>query len=402
MKRKDLQKLSICLALAFGAIPGIMSCSTDVDESGSPNMSGPAYVEGIDMTKDNTTRAIGQELKTFSMYSMTMMNRVNGAMLSDGILYTKGSSSWSSNAPYYMDERLAMKAFGLSPEVTYVGDPVFKWTEQNFTFTNPTENQVMLKAASKLNYKKAEMNNQLQMKFNDILYTLRFQAMNSISIENSKVYVKGVTIHNLPNKAKFSFDASAESKGSWELTDDCEYVNFSQELESPVELNKKLQDVMDSAFVLLPFVPELWDPATETLEEADANHHLYIEVKAQITQEVDKGNGTTKTIYLWGAKDENNPKYPQYESIFYQYKHLMNTTQKNWNQAYNGYYRLLVSKTGYDKNSVLFQPHPDDEDGASEFTSSDPIDFTVIEDAEGNNVDPWSADADNSTVEIKM
>ena len=389
------------LSLPIGILLlGFSSCSTEADDTGGGQLSSvPAYVEGIDLSSGSTTRAIGQDLKTFSMYSMTMINRITGAMLSNGIYYKKEGTSWASNLPYYMDERMAMKAFGISPKVDFVKEPVYKWLEQHFIYENPQEEQVMLKIASKLNYTKAESKNQLLLNFNDALYTLRFQALNSLTIENCHVYIKGVTIHNLPNKAMFTYDDTKESTGTWTLTDDNEYVDYSQELESPVELSKTLQDINDSAFVLLPFVPDLWVPTKETMEQADDAHHLYIEVKAQITQDIDNGDGTTRTVYLWGSRDGSG-KYPQYESIFYQYMHLLNTTQKNWKMAYNGYYRLTVNKNGYDKNGVLFTPHPDDEDGATAFTSSDPIDFTVVEDAEGNNVDPWSGDTDNSSVSI--
>ena len=118
MRRTEPRKAFALTLLSSFALMGLVSCSADVEQSGSPDMSGPARVDAVDLSAGGATRAvIGQQLETFSMYSMTAMNRINGSMLSDGILFSKSEGTWTSNAPYYMDERLKMNAYGVSPNV---------------------------------------------------------------------------------------------------------------------------------------------------------------------------------------------------------------------------------------------------------------------------------------------
>ena len=359
----------------------------------------PAYVEGV--YNSLATRAVSnQTLTSFSMYCFDEWNEYTGEMLADNILYSydTGTKKWSGNRAFFMSDWAAMYGYGVSPNIEVTTAPVFTQPEQAFTYSDPAEKGILLKVASKHYFTKESTNNSLMLTFNDALYTLRFQAFSGF--EGVEVEVKGIAIHNIPNKARFTFSSSVESAGSWALTADNQYVSSSKELTSAVPVTAiDFADVQDEPFVLFPFQPAEWDyyglyGAPETFAEAKANNRCYVEVKMRI-KEVKDG----QTYYQWGYADDDPQGREPFESAFYPYMQFNCTAE--WQMRFNGYYYLFLDDNCVDVNGNKMVPHPES-GGSTMFSVSSQVDFRTKVQEHGGTADKWDEDNEQSSLSISM
>lgn len=389
----------IILAGTLFLTTGVLSsCSSDEAEGNSPHP--PAYVEGIYNNSAITRSNSNQTLTSFSMYCFDEWNEYTGEMLADNIVYTldAGTGAWSGNQPYYMSDWAAMYGYGISPDVSDMTDVVMTQPEQSFTYTDPAEKGVLIKVASKFYFTKEGTHNRLMLTFNDALYTLRFQAFSGF--EGVEVEVKGVTIHNIPNKAHFTFSNTVESWGDWAETADNQYVSKGQELSSAVPVSAiDFADIQDDPFVLFPIQPTEWDyyglnGSPETFAAAKDRNCCYIEVKMRIKQEKDG-----KTYYLWGYADDDPQGREPFESAFYPYMQWNCTAE--WRMTYNGYYYLFLDDNGVDKDGNKITPHPE-EGGSTQFSVSSQIEFRTLIQQHGGTTEPWTEDTNQNNVNITM
>lgn len=397
---KTNRQITSILAGALLLTTGVLSsCGSDEEMVNKASPPSPAYVEGIyngPVTRANSN----QTLTSFSLYCFDEWNEYTGEMLADNILWTLDPDTkvWSGNRAFYMSDWAAMYGYGVSPDIEVATDPVFTMPDQSFTYTDPAEKGVFLKVASKFYFTKAETNNRLMLTFNDALYSLRFQAYSGF--ENVSVEVKGITIHNIPNQARFTFSTATESVGTWALTDGNQYVSCVKELDNAVPVTAiDFADIQDEPFVLFPLQPDEWDyyglyGEPETFAQAKARNCCYIEVKMRITEEKDG-----KTYYLWGYADDDPQGREPFESAFYPYMQWNCTAE--WRMRYNGYYYLFLDDNCVDKDGNKMVPHPE-EGGSTQFSVSSQIDFRTWLQSHGGTTDQWGDDDEQGTVNVTM
>jgi hypothetical protein len=380
----------------------LSSCSSGEEISNkSSTSSEPAIVEGV---YNGLTRAVtNDKLTSFSLYCYDEWNEYTDEMLADNILWSLNPSTkvWSGNKVFYMSDDFTMLGYGVSPSTDDMTNVVFNYAEQGFTYTDPTSKGVLVKIGSKRNFTKESTNNRLMLTFNDALYTLRFQAYSGFQNVKS-VEIKEITIHNIPNQARFTFHPKSNSWGSWALTPTNQWVSSTQTLASPAFINTTdFTDIQNEPFVLFPIAAVEWDyygmyGDPETFAQAKANNHCYIEVKMRIIEEDDDGN----LFYLWGYADGDS-RGP-FESAFYPYQQYNCTA--DWNMTYNGYYYLFLDDNAVDKDGNQIKPHPEaigQQNGSSEFTVSQQIDFRTLKQQHGGTADQWTND-DQGKVTITM
>lgn len=387
------KKIVSVLALAITGCFFITSCNNeDLTEKAPPQ---PAEVIGI-YNNPNTRTVSNNTLTSFSLYVFDEYYGEGGGIQANNILWTLNNNKWSGSKAYYMSTWAAMNGYGISPNTDDVTNPVFDNSEQSFTYTDPTEKGVLLKIASKLYFTKEETNNSLILTFNDALYTIRFQAISGF--QNVKVEVKEITIHNVPNQARFTFNQVIESTGNWTLTTANQYVSASQTLPSAVTvIGTKYADISNEPFVLFPIQPDEWDYwGDESLDDAKARNCCYIEVKMRITE--DDPDVPGKKYYLWGyADDDPNHQDEIFESAFYPYEQENCTAQ--WKMRYNGYYYLFLDDNGVNKDGYKIKPHPE-EGGSSNFSVSAQIDFRTLMNQQNSTADPWEVETEGKTVDL--
>lgn len=378
----------------------LSSCGVDTEEQLGQTATAPASVVGIYHGPATRTITNGK-LTSFSLYCFDEWNEYTGEMLADNILYSLSPTTnvWSGNSPFYMSDWAAMYGYGVSPNIDDMTDAVFTQPNQSFVYSDPAEKNVLIKVASKFYFTMEGTNNRLMLTFNDALYTLRFQAFSGF--DGVKVEVKGVTIHNIPNKARFTFSKDVESWGDWTTTTDNQYVSKGMELASAVPVTAvDFADIQNEPFVLFPIQPDEWDyyglyGEAETFAQAKARNCCYIEVKMRIIQE---DPDTGKKYYLWGyADDDPNHQDEVFESAFYPYQQWNCTAE--WNMTYNGYYYLFLDDNGVNKNGLKITPHPE-EGGSTQFTVSSQIDFRTLLNQNNNTADEWEIETEGKTVNL--
>ena len=214
-----------------------------------------------------------------------------------------------------------MKAIGVSPTMDILENVTLNADNAYYDYTVPTTEQTMLKIGANLSFTKKSVNNYLFLKFVNALSLFTIKARNELKVEDNEgnefdvtIYVKGITLHNLKAKGRFTY--TGDKTGTWAPYDDT-YYNYTQDFPERVQLNTKtFVDVMDSVFVLLPQSPEsnAWAPAgtddapeSDAISVADANHKVYIELRCSMTTERDG-----QTVYLWGSENSYQPVYFPY------------------------------------------------------------------------------------------
>ena len=402
MKTNRLYPIILAGALLL-TIGVLSSCSSGEEMSNKSSPVEPAIVEGV---YNGATRAVtNDKLNSFSLYCFDEWNEYTEELLADNILWTLNPSTkvWSGNSVFYMSDDLEMFGYGISPSVDDMTNVVFNYAEQAFTYTDPTSKGVLVKIGSKRNFTMESTNNRLILNFNDALYTLFFQAYSGF--QNVTVEVKEITLHNIPNQARFTFHPKSNSWGSWALTANNQWVSSTQTLATPANITTTdFTDIQNEPFVLFPIEAVEWDyygmnGPEESFEEAKANNHCYIEVKMRIIEEDADGN----IFYLWGYADNDAQGREPFESAFYPYQQYNCTA--DWEMTYNGYYYLFLDDNGVDKNGNKITPHPEEvngKNGSSEFTVSSQIDFRTFMQSHGGTADEWTDDDDQGRVEITM
>lgn len=377
----------------------LYACSTEHTET-IANASGEdddyAEVEAVDASGGAITRALNM---TLSSFSLSIMNVKSEILLADKLRYEKPNGSFSPVGGSWRMISQEMMAIGVSPSMDILENVTMTKAAQTFDYTVPTTEQTMLKIGSNMSFTKASTKNKLSMNFVNALAQFTIKARNELKVEvdskeyDVKIYVKGVTLHNLAAKGRFTFTGNYQ--GTWTPIDDV-YANYSQELPSPVPLNStSFVNVMDSIFVFLPQSPEnnAWTPsglanppASDAISVANANHKAYIELRCAMTIERDG-----QTVYVWGSSDT-------YKSVYFPY--VKKYCPKVWSAINRqAVYNLKIIKTEtLDAEGAPIKPEElADENG--QFENAVFIEVAPTDDYGDDNVDDWP-DADIIDVTI--
>ena len=368
------------------------SCSTEQMEY-VDNQNEPAEIIAIyESTQPGVTRALNSNLTTFTMFVVDEWYDEDGP-IANNVKQTKNEETgkWTAKPMVYLSTD-PQNAYCIAPSTTLenMSNVVVTYNRQSFDYSVPTTEQSAVKVASRLDFTKKSVNNKLSLTFRDVLFYLGIQAVNEI--KDVRILVKSFTLHNILPSATWNFDKKKESKGSWTVNYDASTrVNYTQELETPVELSRTdYKNITDSAFVFMPqnLYEYIWYPLDndwgedgEEFSVAQTKNHLYIEVKCQIIQEKDG-----KELYLWGyPAAEATADKPEFESVFFPYDEM--ACLSDWMQGLNSVYFLEFNTItgGYDSTGHHITPHPTS-GGASEFENAEPVKFVL---GEGGNVDSW-------------
>lgn len=390
-------------------------CSSE-DVSLGLNENEPATVEVIDegcQHSYGTTRALNETLESFSLYIVDDYYDEDGA-IADNVSLTKVGTTWKSMPNFYLMND-PQNAYGISPSSTAenMSDVNITYDSQSFAYSVPNDmdKQSRIKVASRMNFTKKSVNNNLSLTFRDVLFSLNVQAVNEIKDVN--IYIKSIKFHNVIPNGTFTFDKKKESRGKWtvNVNNRSTCIDYAQTLETPVELSRtKYKNVVNSAFILMPqdLYDNLWypmdcdwaddDDMKEVFADAKTNKHMYIEVQCQITQEVDN-----KVFYLWGyPQDKVDAEHPEYESVFFPY--CEDNCLSDWTMGVNSIYYLEFNTLtgGYDNTGQHITPHPNSDSGAmSAFENAEPVPFDVGNDDYGN-VDEWTVPDESEDEVINM
>lgn len=372
-------------------------CACHVDSANmasSPEDEDFAVVDAADASKE-TTRALAMDLDAFGI---SVYNVKKDKPLAANVQYVSNGSGFTGT-PSWVMLVTEMKAIGVSPSLTILDNVTLDIDNAYFDYTVPTTKQTMLKIGANLSFTKKSVNNYLYLKFVNALSLLTFRARNELKMEvgdteyDVTVYVKGITIHNLQAKGRFTY--TNNTAGTWTLSNDT-YYNYSQDFAQKVELNSQSYiDVMDSVFVFLPQAPQnnAWTPVgtdaapeTDAISYADADHKCYIELRCSMT--IQRGN---ETVYIYGDEDT-------YKSVYFPY--VKKYCPKAWNSINRqSVYNLRILKNealdmygkpikpeektdenGSFENAVFIEVAPtdaDNNDNVDDWGDPDPIDVTI-------------------------
>lgn len=374
------------------------ACSTEHTETiaNASDEDEDAEVEAIDVSSGTITRALNM---TLSSFSLSVMNMKNGALLANKLSYEKVNGSLAPVGGTWRMLSSEMRAIGVSPSMDILDNVTMNLTAQTFDYTVPTTEQTMIKIGSNMSFTKASTKNKLSMNFVNALAQFSIKARNELKVEigdkeyDVSIYVKGVTLHNLAAKGRFTYTGNYQ--GTWTPIDDV-YANYSQDLPSPVPLNStSFVNVMDSVFLFLPQSPEMnaWAPsgsatpaASDAISVANANHKAYIELRCAMTIQRDG-----QTVYVWGSSDTYKPVY---------FPYIKKYCPKVWNVINRqGIYNLRILKAEtFDSDGAPIKPEElADENG--QFENAVFLEVAPTDDYGNDNVDDWP-DADIIDVTI--
>ncbi|SNU05328.1 hypothetical protein SAMN06298211_11311 [Prevotellaceae bacterium MN60] len=338
-----------------------------------------AIVEAVDVSYDDT-RALNLDLSSFSL---SVYNQKTKVFLADKILFTKAiSGSGFTGAKTWRMANAEMKAIAVSPSMDDLSAIVVDADNHYFEYEVPDVPEgTMYKIGANLSFTKASAGNKLSLKFVNALALLTVRVRNELKLEDKdgnefdvKVYVKGITIHNLYSKGRFTFTSA--TNGKWTAIDGY-YSNYSQDLATAVELSATTYtDVANGAFVLLPQAPDqrAWT-GTGSISDADANHQVYIELRCSMTAE---RNGNT--VYIWGGANS-------YPSVYLPY--VKKYCPKSWNTINKqGVYNLRFIKSEVlDTDGKPIEPQTEEE--GDSFENAVFIEVAPTDTSDDDNVDDW-------------
>lgn len=359
----------------------IFACSGEQlgDAGDSSPTDEEAKVEAIDVSYDDT-RALNLTLNSFSL---SVYNLKTKAFLADKVLFTKAlSGSGFTGAKAWKMANTEMKAVAVSPSMDDLSAIVVDANNHYFEYEVPDVPEgTMYKIGANLSFTKTSTKNKLSLKFVNALSLLTVRVRNELKLEDKdgnefdvKVYVKGITIHNLYSKGRFTFTSAIN--GTWTPIDN-KYSNYSQDLATAVELSTTTYtDVANGAFVLLPQAPDkfAWT-GTGSISNADANHQAYIELRCSMTAE---RNGNT--VYIWGGANS-------YPSVYLPY--VKKYCPKAWNTINKqGVYNLRFIKSEVlDADGKPIEPQTEEE--GDSFENAVFIEVAPTDTSDDDNVDDW-------------
>ena len=305
-------RMAVCLM----ATCALCACHADSVNTTSPSEDEEfAVVDAADASLE-ATRALGMDLDAFGV---SVYNVNKDRSLAKNVQYVSNGSGFTGTPKWNMVVT-EMKAIGVSPSLNILDNVTLDKDNAYFDYTVPTTEQTMLKIGANLSFTKKSVNNYLYLKFVNALSLVTFRARNELKMEiddneyDVTVYVKGITIHNLKAKGRFTY--ASNTAGSWSTPDEV-YYDYSQDFAQKVQLNNTTYiNVIDSVFVFLPQSPEktAWTPVgtdaapeTDAISYADADHKCYIELRCSMTIQRDN-----ETVYIYGDEDTYKPVYIPY------------------------------------------------------------------------------------------
>ncbi len=304
------------MAVWLMATCALCACHVDSANTASPPENEDfAVVDAVDASQ-GTTRALAMDLDAFGV---SVYNVRRTTSLVDNVQYVSNGSGFTGT-PVWTMVPTEMKAIGVSPSLNILDNVTLDKDNAYFDYTVPTTKQTMLKIGANLSFTKKSVSNYLYLKFVNALSLVTFRARNELKMEVGEteydvtIYVKGITIHNLKAKGRFTY--TSNTAGNWTTPDET-YYNYSQDFSQRIELNSKtFVNVVDEAFVFLPQSPEsnAWTPVgtdaapeTDAISYADADHKCYIELRCSMTIQRDN-----ETVYIYGDEDTYKPVYFPY------------------------------------------------------------------------------------------
>lgn len=389
----------------------LTSCSADTTSEASIDNN----LEGIpgesiryivnDISNGEPTRAAYEQL---SQFSETVLTARGNSITADNLIY-KQSDSWLTTNNWMMPASGKVSAYGISPTVDILAAHLFDKNNRYFDYVVPTTNQTVIKYGSKLNFSASDIASGLIINFKNATAALTIRATNKLQLKlkNSdekipvQVYVKGVTIHNMKQKGRFTFSTTKDTEGSWALDNDV-YANYTQDLANEVLVTNGQttpDDIVDSFMVVLPQSPEGWawaakgnvnpDPG-DAISVADANHKCYIELKCRITATIE-----STTYHVWGSSDGVNNTY---ESIYFPYTGR-NATPKYATVGAQGVYIVRITDTtALDEEGKPITPH--ESTMADQFRDAEFINVSTGDEDGNDIVDDWEDEQVPEVVEL--
>ena len=393
--------------LSFLLIP-LLTCacsSEQLDSVSDASLTGDEpVVEAIDVSYNDLTRA--QNL-TLSSFSLSVFNKKTSALLADKIYFVKGTSGYTSNQSWRM-ANANMKAISVSPSMDDC-DVVLDADNQYFDYVIPDVPEgTMFKIGANLDFTKKSTGNKLSLKFVNALSLFNVRVRNELKVERDeggdtkeysvKIFVKGVTIHNLYSKGRFTF--TGDINGTWTPIDN-QYSNYSQDLDEAVELStSSFTDILNGPYVLLPQAPQdnAWAPAAQDddteeyaaangIAKANADHKVYIELRCSMIADFGEG-----PVYLWGGENTYTPIY---------FPYIKKYCPKSWNTINKqGVYNMkLIKGEALDANGRPIKPQA--QSNGESFENAVFISVAPTDDNDEDYVDDWN-DPEDNTVEFSL
>ena len=373
------------IALWLMATCVLCACNVDSTTMASPPEEDEVAVVNATDVSNEVTRAQGMDLDAFGV---SVYNVNKDKSLAKNVQYVSNGSGFKGTPSWTMVVT-EMKAIGVSPSLSILDNVMLDKNNAYFDYTVSTTNQTMLKIGANLSFTKKSVNNYLYLKFVNALSLVTFKARNELKMEvgdteyDVTVYVKGITIHNLQSKGRFTY--TSNTAGTWS-TPEKTYYDYSQDFPNKIQLNSTTYvNVIDSVFAFLPQSPEknAWTPVgtdaapeTDAISYADADNKCYIELRCSMTIQRDN-----QTVYIWGDEDT-------FKSVYIPY--VKKNCPKAWNtinrqSTYN--IRLLKAET-LDSDGKPIKPEEKDNEGGS-FENAVFIEVAPTDEDNNDNVDDW-------------
>ena len=358
MNNTLIKYIEIVLALVF--MPILCSCS-DHNESMVEERDMDDLVEFVPFLVQSGSRASGiaAVLNEFyvTAYQGTLSRGAN-------IHYTYNGSSWASDRSIVWPTGSKTVSFwGLSQPLSDgrgISNSYIYSDAQYFNFTcDPTDIHDLL-YASNLKTTKAKESGKVSLGFNYALSYPYFTAVQAI--DDVTINIDSVFVHNLRSTGTLRYDLVKNSVAKWTVVDTL-YATYGAKMASVVTLNpnKKTAVRITPSWTWIPQIPTLWETAIGapvSIQQADALHQVYVEVRCQIIKD---GH------YLWGAPSGVN----EFESVYFPFSTNVST---------QGYKKAIKLKFdgGFLADGTPWKPH----DLSGEFSITEWIMQEV-------SVDPW-------------
>lgn len=285
-----LYKTSHVVVIVLALAMGFASCVKEPKNVGDDTPSVP-FVYDIPTEGLPLTRASRQENLNVGRYGLYGISKKN-VFAKNIILSRNEDGTWNQSGSFTVpDGPVSLYAVNASFAKKNAGGIMDKLTmtpaKQTFTYTVPerAEDQLDLMCASSIGVDLSASGGDSGLRFKSALAALNFMIVNKLE-EGWRVFVGGVSVHNLVNSGTFTFSATESNSGTW--TEGTTRGKVERILDEPFEIPTTRTYLVhrDTILIVMPQAKGVkWktkESSPVSIAEADANGQNYLKLLCRI------------------------------------------------------------------------------------------------------------------------